>query len=62
MDKQNVVYTFNGILLIKMKQGLSKKAQSKVFFELIFMTYSYVHNAINHEAFPNAINLFNKEI
>ena len=49
-------------LLIKMKQDLSKKAQSKVFFELIFMTYSYVHNAINHEAFPNAINLFNKEI
>lgn len=49
-------------LLIKMKQDLSKKSQSKVFFELIFMTYSYVHNAINHEAFPNAINLFNKEI
>lgn len=26
------------------------------------MTYSYVHNAINHEAFPNAIELYNKEI
>ena len=25
------------------------------------MTYSYVHNAINHEAFPNAIELYNKE-
>ena len=26
------------------------------------MTYSYVHNAINEEAFPNAINLFDKEL
>ena len=25
------------------------------------MTYSYVHNAINHAAFPNAIELYNKE-
>jgi len=31
-------------------------------FELIFMTYSYVHKMINKEAFPNAINLFNPEI
>ena len=26
------------------------------------MTYSYVHTKINEEAFPNAINLYNKEI
>ena len=26
------------------------------------MTYSYVHIKINEEAFPNAINLYNKEI
>ena len=26
------------------------------------MTYSYVHNAINTEAFPNAIKLFDKEL
>ena len=25
------------------------------------MTYSYVHTKINEEAFPNAINLYNKE-
>ncbi len=25
------------------------------------MTYSYVHDKINTEAFPNAINLFDKE-
>lgn len=26
------------------------------------MTYSFVHTKINEEAFPNAINLYNKEI
>ena len=26
------------------------------------MTYSYVHTKINEEAFPNAINLYDKEI
>ena len=38
------------------------KVKEKVFFEVIFMTYSYVHNAINTQAFPNAINLYNKEL
>lgn len=49
-------------LLKKLKEMLSIKAKKQVFFELIFMTYSFVHNAINHEAFPNAIELYNKEI
>lgn len=49
-------------LLKKLQEKLSLKAKKQVFFELIFMTYSYVHNAINQEAFPNAINLYNKEI
>ena len=48
-------------LLKQMVNNLTLKAQKEVFFELIFMTYSYVHNAINHEAFPNAIELYNKE-
>ena len=26
------------------------------------MTYSYVHSAINTEAFPNAMNLYNKDL
>ena len=26
------------------------------------MTYSYVHTKINEEAFPNAINLYNRDI
>lgn len=42
--------------------NLTIKVKEKVFFEVIFMTYSYVHNAINTEAFPNAINLYNKEL
>jgi len=32
-----------------------------VFFEIIFMTYSYIHTKINEEAFPNAINLYDKD-
>ena len=49
--------------LIKMLDSkLSKKVKQKAFFEIIFMTYSYVHTKINEEAFPNAINLYDKEI
>jgi len=40
---------------------LSEKVKKEVFFEIIFMTYSYVHTKINEEAFPNAINLYDKE-
>jgi len=49
-------------LLKKLDNRLTSKSKKQVFFELIFMTYSYVHNAINSEAFPNAIKLYNKEI
>ena len=49
-------------LFEELYQELSEKAKKKVFFEFIFMTYSYIHKAINTEAFPNAIDLYNKEI
>lgn len=49
-------------LIQRLNIELSEKVKSKVFFEVIFMTYSYVHTKINEEAFPNAINLYNKEI
>ena len=49
-------------LLNQLNEKLSKKAKKQVFFELIFMTYSYVHRMINNEAFPMAINLYNPEI
>ena len=49
--------------LIKiLSETLNENTKKKIFFEIIFMTYSYVHNAINTEAFPNAINLFNKDL
>lgn len=41
---------------------LSEKVKKNVFFEIIFMTYSYVHTKINEEAFPNAINLYDKNL
>ncbi len=49
-------------LFKNLNECLSKKAKEKVFFEFIFMTYSYIHKMINSEAFPNAINLYNKEL
>ena len=51
------------LALIKtLESRLSTKVKKDVFFEIIFMTYSYVHTKINEEAFPKAINLYNKEL
>ncbi len=49
-------------LFKELNELLTKKARQKVFFEFIFMTYSYIHKMINDEAFPNAIDLYNKEL
>lgn len=49
-------------LIQKLSEELSEKVKKDVFFEIIFMTYSYVHTKINEEAFPNAINLYDKEM
>ena len=49
-------------LIINLSDELSTKVKEAVFFELIFMTYSYIHKMINHDAFPNAPELFNKEL
>lgn len=43
-------------------ENLSEKVKKEAFFEIIFMTYSFVHNAINTEAFPNAIKLYDKDL
>ena len=45
-----------------LRYELSEKVKKDVFFEIIFMTYSFVHTKINSEAFPNAINLYNKDL
>lgn len=49
-------------LVVRLAAELSDEVKKDLFFEIIFMTYSYVHNAINTEAFPNAINLYNKDL
>ena len=48
-------------LIQRLNQELSIKAKNEAFFEIIFMTYSYVHTKINEEAFPNAIKLYDQE-
>ena len=45
-----------------MAENLSEQVKKDVFFEIIFMTYSYVHRMINQEAFPKQTNLYNQEI
>ena len=47
-------------LIQNLYENLSNKAKKQAFFEIIFMTYSYVHTKINEDAFPNAIKLYDK--
>lgn len=49
-------------LIQRLYAELSEKVKKDVFFEIIFMTYSYVHTKINEEAFPSAISLYDKEL
>ena len=49
-------------LVIYLHENLSEEVKRDVLFEVIFMTYSYIHRKINEEAFPKAIDLYNKEI
>ena len=49
-------------LIKRLSEELTEKVKKDVFFEIIFMTYSFVHTKINEEAFPNAISLYDKEM
>lgn len=49
-------------LFFYLAENLNENAKKNVFFEMIFMTYSYVHRMINAEMFPNAIDLFDKDL
>lgn len=51
-----------GALIDYLAGHLSEKVKGTAFFEIIFMTYSFVQNAINAEAFPNAIALHDKTL
>lgn len=49
--------------LIKyLAENLSESVKKDAFFELIFMTYSYVHRKINEEAFPSAMQLYDENL
>ncbi len=43
-------------------ENLNEKAKQKIFFEVIFMTYSYIHRKINEEAFPHIDDLYDKNL
>ena len=49
-------------LIKTLNETLSNDVKKDVFFEIIFMTYSYVHTKINEEVFSNADEIYNKEI
>lgn len=48
-------------LIEQLADELSETVRRNGFIEIILMTYSYVHNAINTDAFPNSAVLFDKE-
>jgi spore photoproduct lyase len=51
-----------GRLMEQLSDEISQKVKDQLLIEIIFMTYSYVHRAINREAFPNAVELFDKSL
>lgn len=49
-------------LIQTLNSELSPKVKKNAFFEIIFMTYSFVHQKINEAAFPNAIQIYDNEL
>ena len=49
-------------LIGQLADELTARAKKEIFIEIIFMTYSYVHRAINGEAFPNAMELYDRSL
>ena len=49
-------------LIIYLKENLTEEVKKDLFFEVIFMTYSFIHRKINEEAFPGAINLYDANL
>ena len=47
-------------LIDQLNEKLLPNIKKKIFIEIIFMTYSFVHRAINEEAFPKAVNLYDQ--
>lgn len=51
-----------GNLIDRLSQELSPQVKQNGFIEIILMTYSFVQNAINTDAFPNAVSVFDKNL
>ena len=49
-------------LLDILNDKLSSKAKNDMFIEVIFMTYSFIHRAINHDAFPHVEDLYSRDL
>lgn len=49
-------------LLEELQSGLTEKMKKQMFLEIILMTYSYVHRAINADAFPRAEDLYDSSL
>lgn len=49
-------------LIEQLADELSEKVRQTGFIEIILMTYSFVQNAINTDAFPSGVPLLNREI
>jgi spore photoproduct lyase len=49
-------------LIEQLEHGLNDKIKKNGFIEIILMTYSFVQNAINTDAFPNAVQLYDREL
>ena len=49
-------------LLETLSEKLTEKVKKQMFLEIILMTYSYIHRAINSEAFPAAPELYDKTL
>ena len=49
-------------LIQHLSDCLSANVKKDVFFEVIFMTYSFVHIKINEAVFPNSDIIYNKEM
>lgn len=59
VDNWKVIYED---LIKSLYKELDEDLKKEVFFEFIFMTYSFVHKMINKDAFPYAIDLFNPNL
>lgn len=57
MDNWKELYTR---LFITLEEKLTDKVKKQMFIEVILMTYSFIHRAINADAFPKAPELYDK--